>query len=100
MTELSSQFYTRAGADAESGVFSAPPWANVTPVDPVTLAPVADGEAGIARIADLCNVDSAVVVQTQDLVRRVGAGFQLLGRMPGAVPRGCSLAIDEMLGPS
>lgn len=100
MTELSSQFYTRAGKDALQGVFTEPPWARVTPVDPETLEPVPQGQVGIARITDLCNVDSAVVVQTQDLVRRVEHGFVLLGRSPGATPRGCSIAIDEMLGPS
>lgn len=100
MTELSSQFYTQAGAEALAGIFREPPWAQVTPVDPETLQPVPDGKVGIARILDLCNVDSAVVVQTQDLVRREGDGFVLLGRMPGATPRGCSIAIDEMLGPS
>ena len=100
MTELSSQFYTRAGADALAGIFSEPPWARVTPVVPETLEPVEDGEIGIARIVDLCNVDSAVAIQTQDLVRREGNGFVLLGRLPGAAPRGCSIAIDEMVGPS
>ena len=100
MTELSSQFYTHAGDDAVAGIFTEPPWARVTPVDPETLQPVPDGKVGIARILDLCNVDSAVVVQTQDLVRREKHGFVLLGRMPGATPRGCSIAIDEMLGPS
>ena len=46
----------------------------------------------------LLNVDSAVAVLTQDRVRRVAGGFEILGRLPGAPPRGCSLAIDELLG--
>ncbi len=100
MTELSSQFYTHAGEDTLAGIFTEPPWAHVTPVNPETLEPVEDGKTGIARIVDLCNVDSAVAIQTQDLVRREGHGFVLLGRMPGVAPRGCSIAIDEMLGPS
>ena len=104
MTELSSQFYERTLFDGESplGVYAEPPWARVVPVDPETLVPVADGEVGIAKIIDLMNVDSAVAVLTQDQVRRVGAddssGFELLGRLPGAPPRGCSIAIDELLG--
>ena len=99
MTELSSQFYeaTLIRSGAAPGVFVEPPWARVVPVDPETLAPVAEGEVGIARIEDLMNVDSAFAVLTSDRVRRVGAGFELLGRSPGAVPRGCSIAIDEML---
>ena len=43
------------------------------------------------------NVDSAFAVLTQDRVRRVDGGFELLGRAPGAPPRGCSIALDEML---
>jgi hypothetical protein len=99
MTELSSQFYeaTVARDDATPWVFVEPPWARVVPVDPMTLAPVPEGEIGIARISDLMNVDSAVVVLAPDRVRRVHGGFELLGRAPGAPPRGCSIAIDEML---
>lgn len=100
MTELSSQFYERTLFDAAAprGVFVEPPWARVVPVDPETTAPVAEGEIGIAKILDLMNVDSAVAVLTQDRVRRSGEGFELLGRAPGAPPRGCSIAIDEILG--
>jgi hypothetical protein len=99
MTELSSQFYeaTIARPDARPGVFVEPPWARVIPVDGATLEPVPDGEVGIARIEDLANVDSAFAVLTQDRVRRVPGGFELLGRMPGAPPRGCSLALEELL---
>jgi len=99
MTELSSQFWEATLVDegARHGVYAEPPWARVVPVDPETLAPVAAGAVGIARIEDLANVDSAFAVLTQDRVRRVGAGFELLGRAPGAPPRGCSIALDEML---
>jgi acyl-CoA synthetase (AMP-forming)/AMP-acid ligase II len=111
MTELSSQAYeaTLAAAlgalperrwqdHARPGVYFAPPWMRVTPVDPESLLPVPPGEVGIARIEDLANVDSAVAVQTSDLVRAEGDGVELLGRAPGAIPRGCSIAIDEVLG--
>ena len=95
MTELSSQFYD---AQPEHGRFVAPPWARVVPVDPATLAPVRDGEIGIARIEDLMNVDSAFAIAAADRVRRFEDGsFELLGRAPGAAPRGCSIAIDEIL---
>jgi hypothetical protein len=93
MTELSSQFY-----ESSPNVFCEPPWARVVPVDPDSLEPVREGEIGIARIEDLMNVDSAFAVLTSDRVRRVSGGFELLGRAPGAPPRGCSIAIDEMLG--
>jgi len=93
MTELSSQLY-----ESEPGVYVPPPWLRVTPVDPVSLCEVPEGEAGLARFVDLANVDSAVAVLTQDRVRRRGAGIELLGRSPGAPARGCSLAIEAMLG--
>ncbi|MCL2778091.1 MAG: acyl-protein synthetase [Polyangiaceae bacterium] len=100
MTELSSQFYERTLFDAASpkGIFAEPPWARVVPVDPNSLVPVADGDVGIAKIIDAMNVDSAVAVLTEDRVRRVVGGFELLGRAPGARARGCSIAIDELLG--
>ncbi|MBX3224900.1 MAG: acyl-protein synthetase [Labilithrix sp.] len=102
MTELSSQFYERTLFDPASthGVYAEPPWARVVPVDPDSLAPVPEGEEGIAKIVDLMNVDSAVAILTQDRVRRLpgGEGFELFGRAPGAPPRGCSIAIDELLG--
>jgi hypothetical protein len=106
MTELSSQFYERTLFDEASplGVYAEPPWARVVPVDPDTLAAVPHGAVGIAKIIDLMNVESAVAVLTQDQVRRVGpddsGGFELLGRAPGAPARGCSIAIDELLGRS
>lgn len=100
MTELSSQFYERVlfDADAPHGHYAEPTWARVVPVDPETLEPLPEGEVGLAKVIDLMNVDSAVSVLTQDRVRRVAGGFELLGRAPGAPPRGCSIAIDEMLG--
>ena len=105
MTELASQAYegtVRAllGLDgaAPPGVLVAPRWMRVTAVDPATLVPVPRGARGIARVVDLANVDSAVAIQTQDEIAEVDGGFLLFGRMPGATPRGCSIAIDELLG--
>jgi hypothetical protein len=111
MTELSSQLYEgtlaatiggdRCGvATSEAiahGVYFAPPWVRVTAVDPSTLMAQNPGLVGIARIVDLANVDSAVAIQTSDLVHMRGGGVALLGRAPGAPPRGCSIAMDEML---
>jgi hypothetical protein len=90
MTELSSQLYE------QNGVYVPPPWLSVTAVDPVSLEPLGAGESGLARFVDLGNVDSAVAVLTEDRVRQRGAGVELLGRNPGALPRGCSLAIEAL----
>ncbi|HJL00465.1 MAG TPA: acyl-protein synthetase [Polyangiaceae bacterium LLY-WYZ-15_(1-7)] len=108
MTELSSQAYETPLRDAALGrpigarrlLF--PGWVRATPVDPATLAPTA-GE-GILRIDDAANLDSVAALQTADRSRRVevdgDAGFVVLGRAPGAVPRGCSLAVEEALARS
>ena len=105
MTELTSQLYeaTLPGSALQSerrgtsGVYFEPPWLRVVPVDPVSLEPMPPGEIGIARIIDLGNIDSAIAVQTQDRVRRVAGGIELLGRAPGSTPRGCSLAVEAFL---
>lgn len=101
MTELTSQLYegTAPGADllGPSGVYIAPPSLRVTPVDPVSLEPVPPGEAGLARFVDLGNIDSAVAVVTDDLIRQVGRGIELLGRRPASAARGCSLALESLL---
>jgi len=108
MTELGSQAYEgvlRAalglpGFTGPFGVYFPPAWMRVSAVDPVSLAPLPKGQVGIARIVDLANVDSAVAVQTADRIRVLDHGFELLGRLPGATPRGCSIGIDEVLGES
>lgn len=101
MTELSSQLYEGTlpgGALAgPPGVYLPPPWLRVDAVDPATLSPVAPGDTGIARFIDLANVDSAVAVVTQDRVRNVSGGIELLGRLSGAPARGCSLAIESLV---
>jgi phenylacetate-coenzyme A ligase PaaK-like adenylate-forming protein len=95
MTELSSQLYEPrlTGGD----LYVAPPWVRVVATDPESLEPVGDGREGLCRVIDLANVDSAVAIQTNDLVRVEPSGVRLLGRAPGATPRGCSLAIEEIM---
>ncbi len=108
MTELSSQLYEGtwraeqglSTPSAEHGVFVAPPWMRVSAADPDTLEPLRDGEVGILRFEDLANVDSALVVQTADRGRCRGATVELLGRVPGAIPRGCALAVEELIAMS
>ena len=101
MTELSSQLYethpTRRDIEPVPGVYHAPAWLDVCPVDGETLRPVPAGEAGLARFIDLANIDSAVGVVTQDLIRAHAGGFELVGRQTGAPSRGCSLSTEEWL---
>ncbi len=99
MTELSSQMYeTTLHRPAETRRLWVPGWVRATPVDPESLEPVARGEVGILRIDDVANVETVAAIQTADLARRVEDGIVLIGRAPGTVPRGCSLAMDEALG--
>jgi hypothetical protein len=93
MTELSSQFYTRGLGRAHE----APPWLRAVVFDPETGREVAIGEAGALRIFDLANLGSVLALETQDLAIRRESGFELLGRDPGALPRGCSRRADELL---
>ena len=93
MTELSSQFYTRGLGHPHLGA----PWVRALVIDPETESEVADGGTGVLRIFDLANTGSCCAIQTRDLAIRRGENFQLLGRDPAALPRGCSRAADEML---
>lgn len=101
MTELSSQLYeahpTRSDISPVPGIYHAPAWLDVCPVDGETLKPVPVGEAGLARFIDLANIDSAVCVVTQDLIRARAGGIELVGRQTGAPARGCSLSTEEWL---
>jgi hypothetical protein len=97
MTELSSQAYEARREGRAS--YHAPPWMRVSMVDPTTLREVARGDVGLVRVVDLMNLGSAVAIQTSDLGRvdRAGEGFVVLGRAPGATPRGCARAMDAAL---
>ena len=93
MTELSSQFYTRGLGRPHAG----PPWARAVVIDPETGGEAAVGETGVLQIFDLANLGSVLAVETQDLAVRREGGFELLGRDPAALPRGCSRAADERM---
>lgn len=98
MTELGSQFYDTVLALPGPRRKLGPPWARVRIVDPLRGEACAPGEVGAIEIVDLANTGSVLAVQTEDLGRTVGDGFEVLGRAPGAEARGCSIAADEMLG--
>lgn len=105
MTELTSQLYEgllpESGlAGGRPGVFFPPPWLRAVPVDPVSLEPCPPDHTGLAKFVDLGNVDSAVAIVTEDLVRSVDGGIELVGRRRGAPSRGCSLAAEmSVVGP-
>jgi hypothetical protein len=101
MTELGSQFYDSTLREPTAPRRKlGPPWTRVRLLDPATGDDAAPGAVGMLAIFDLANTGSVLAVQTADLGRRSGDGFEVLGRAPGAEERGCSIAADAMLGGS
>jgi hypothetical protein len=103
MTEMLSQFYEPVLSDPSARVAPAdrhhvaPSWVRTRVLDPVSLAELPPGTAGLLCHHDLANAGSVCAVLTEDLGVAVPGGFRLLGRIPGAEPRGCSLAIEDLL---
>lgn len=99
MTELLSQLYEPVLAEgaAAAGRHVAPPWLKVRALDPVTLAPLPAGEPGLLAFFDLANAGSVCHILTQDLGMVTEDGVRLQGRAQGAEPRGCSLAVEDLL---
>jgi hypothetical protein len=98
MTELASQFHdSNLRFPAAPRRKLGPPWVRARLVDPLTGGPVSPGQIGVIVVHDLTNTGSVCAVETADLGRAEGDGFEVIGRAPGAEARGCSLAADEML---
>ena len=103
MCELGSQWYDATIADSVAGrrirpdVKVGPHWARTSIVDPVTADPVPPGAQGLLRVFDLSNRGSVASIITGDLAHAVDGGFVLLGRHPGAPPKGCSIDADVLL---
>lgn len=102
MTELCSQYYDDVLAERFSGTNRkrrkvGPAWLRSRVVDPVSLAPLRDGQTGLLCHVDLANALSVLAVQTEDLGVLEGRRFVLRGRAPGAEPRGCALALADLL---
>lgn len=94
MTELSSQAY----ATGSDGTHRFPHWCRHLILDPETEREVSPGETGYLVIHDLANLHSVCGIRTQDFATRHDDGsFTLIGRDPGALPRGCSRTVDHAL---
>ncbi len=89
MSELASQLWSVPAGSP----FVPPPWMRVLAVDPWT------GEVttrGLLRFYDLANHQTVLAVETQDVgVVLPDGSVRLEGRLEGAVPRGCSLVVEE-----
>jgi hypothetical protein len=106
MTELCSQRYDAVLRDRFDGDslaprrLAGPPWLRTRVLDPDTLDVVAPGATGLLCHHDLANAGSVAMVLTEDLGRSIGDdGIEVLGRVPGAVPRGCGLLLAELEQP-
>ncbi len=94
MTELFSQFYKWGDKENHMG----PPWVGVRIVDVACGDLTPDGEIGYLEIVDLANLESVSAIRTQDLAVKVGEReFRLIGRDPGALARGCSRGVEDVL---
>ena len=89
MSELASQLWSiPAGAG-----FLPPPWMKVLAVDPWSGAVT---DRGLLRFFDLANHQTVLAIETQDVGVVASDGrVHLEGRLPGAIPRGCSLTVEE-----
>ncbi|MHA2620127.1 MAG: LuxE/PaaK family acyltransferase [bacterium JZ-2024 1] len=106
MTELTSQCYDghvvarlidRHGNGQFTGKMC-PPWVRVVLVDPESLEPAPGLRENLIRIYDLANVDSVIAIQTEDIgIRFPSGGWDIVGRLPHAEPRGCSLSASDFL---
>lgn len=102
MTELGSQYYddvllARFSGENRPRRKLGPVWLRTLAVDPATLAPLPDGAEGLLCHFDLANVGSVLAVQTEDMGTVERGRLRLLGRTPGAEPRGCALALADLL---
>jgi Acyl-protein synthetase, LuxE len=98
MTELGSQFYDSVLGDPPAPRRKlAPPWTRVRILDPISGAAAADGELGRIAVLDLANTGSVCALETADLGRTRGDGFEVIGRDPDAEERGCSIGADALL---
>ena len=86
MTELLSQAWS-----AGDGYFTTPPWMKVLMTD--LHDPFSSTERGVIHIMDLANVHSCAFLATQDLGKKDGEGFTMLGRTDNSELRGCNLMI-------
>jgi hypothetical protein len=99
MTELLSQLYEPVLAEGSrsAGTYVPPPWLRVHALDPMTLDELPEGAEGVLAFFDLANVGSLCHVLTEDIGSVEEGRIRLMGRARGAEPRGCSLAMDEIM---
>ena len=102
MAELGSQLYedtllaAHEGRDADAG-FAIPPWVRTRVLDPETMRPCPDGQPGLLVHYDLANLDTPLVIQTEDVGVCARGRLHIEGRLPEAERRGCSLPFEQFV---
>jgi hypothetical protein len=92
MCELSSQAYSFSVRGKT--LFQFPPWCRYRVVRPGSSQSAKKGEQGVLEIYDLANFDSCAFIRTEDMAIDHGKAFELLGRLPRAGLKGCSLSFE------
>jgi hypothetical protein len=90
MTELFSQSYSD-----KDGVFDSPKWMKIfirETNDPFHF--IEDGKTGGINVVDLANLYSCSFIETQDLGKKFGDSFKILGRFDQSDLRGCNLMVE------
>ena len=90
MTELLSQAYSD-----RNGLFTCPSWMKVLIRDindPFCF--ISESKTGGINVIDLANLESCSFIATQDLGRKTGKQFEVLGRFDQSDLRGCNLMVE------
>lgn len=101
MTEMASQIYDGVGSSAMMRMKETPHWVRTRVMNPGRckdddLEEITEpNRLGLLRHLDLANVERPMMIQTEDVGIRRESGFDVLMRVKGAEPRGCSLSFEE-----
>lgn len=90
MTELLSQAYFLEDS------FQTPPWMKVLirdVNDPKSF--LSDEKTGALNVIDLANIHSCSFLATDDLGKKIGENFQVMGRLDNSDVRGCNLLLSS-----
>jgi Acyl-protein synthetase, LuxE len=100
MTEMASQIYDEVVPNRAK---ASPHWVRTLVMDPLhrengDLTEVDEtGKKGLLRHLDLANVERPIMIQTDDVATGQRNSFEILERVKGAEPRGCSLTFEEFV---
>lgn len=96
MAELSCQAYDWQDKETKRrNGFRFPSWVDVRVIDGLGMQK--KNGIGALTVYDPLRIDYRWPIRTQDIAQLKGNKFSLLGRVPGAVLKGCSLGVKEVI---